>query len=175
MKELTVTPHIGIGPLKLGMSPEQILKAINIVIEALSIPNSDDIDISERKEEDGFTLRYIGNSFFFMVIYQNNKAVEISVNHEITKYASVTLYEKEIFSTSAEELVNYLSTISPCTYDLDDILLSTNYEFTDIGVRLWRELAFHEKLLFDKTYMNDMSQIIDEMYRYLYFELVAVK
>lgn len=175
MKELTVSPHIGIGALKLGMTPEQILNAINEVIEEFSIPNNGKMIISEGIEEDGFTIRYLGNGFFFMVIYQNNQAVEISVNDYIKEYAYVTLYEKEVFNTSAEELVNYLSNISPCIYDLDDRLLSTNYEFVDIGVRLWREDAFHEKLLLDKKYMEDMSQVIDEMYRYLYFELIAIK
>ena len=175
MKEITVIPHIGIGPLKLGMSPEQILNAIYELIEMFSIPNSGKIIIRERKNDDGYTLRYLGDYFFFIIEYQNSQAVEIAVNNTINEYANISLYEKKIFSTTAEELVNYLSHISPCISDLDDILLSTNYDFSDIGVRLWRELAFHEKLLLDKTYMEDMSQVIDEMYRYLYFELIAIK
>lgn len=73
-----------------------------------------------------------------------------------------------MFKADAEEMINALKRKSPCFYDLDDEQLSTNYEFPDIGIRLWREQPFHKKLLLDNDYM-------DEMYQYLYFQIAAVK
>lgn len=87
MKSLSVIPHVGIGPLKLTMSPEQILDAINNLCIDLSIPNNGDMIISEQKEEEGFTIRYLGKSFFFMVQYKSNQAVEIAVNHDLKGHA----------------------------------------------------------------------------------------
>ena len=71
-------------------------------------------------------------------------------------------------------MVAFLKQYSSCVYEWDDEDLSTNYEFPAIGVRLWREDAFHPKLLLDKKYMEEMKLVIDDMYHYLYFEIVAV-
>ena len=174
MKTLSVIPHEGIGSLKLGMSPEQILTALAELYAEFSIGNSGNIKIAQEKEEDGFTLRYFNNCVFFMVRYQGERAVEIGVDYEIQKYAEVTLYDKSVFTTLAEEMVAFLKQYSSCVYEWDDEDLSTNYVFPAIGVRLWREDAFHPKLLLDKKYMEEMKLVIDDMYHYLYFEIVAV-
>ena len=57
---------------------------------------------------------------------------------------------------------------------MEDEQLSTNYGFHDVGIRLWREEAFHPKLLKDASYMKDRGHMIDEMVRYRFFDLVAV-
>ena len=38
-----------------------------------------------------------------------------------------------------------------------DLQLGTEYFFSEIGVRLWRERAFHPKLLKDPLYMEEMQ------------------
>lgn len=175
MKSLSVIPQMGIGPLKLGMSPEQIITAINQMLTEFDFPDNRKIQIAEDKEDDGLSLRYLHGSFFFMVRYRNNQAVEIAVDHELREHAVITLYDMDIFQTPAEQLVPYLKQFSICSYDLDNEQLSTNYEFDNIGVRLWREQPFHTKLLSDDSYMKEMEQVIDEMYQYLYFQIIAVK
>lgn len=174
MDLILVTPHVGIGPLKLAMSPQQILAAINKLRESCTLPVGRNFQIAEEKEDDGYTLRYAGNSFFFMVRYRNNQAIEISVDRDISEYLNVTLYEKEVFKLEAEEWVNILKNMSSYSYDLDDEQLSTCYEFPDIGIRLWREYPFHRKLLASKAYVERMSLMIDEMYQYLYFQVITV-
>ena len=174
MQSLSVIPHVGIGPLKLGMSPEQILEAITLLRFEWPLPNTREIQISEHDEDDGFTLRYQDGSFFFMVRYRDNRAVEVAVDYSLSEHAIIMLYDIAVFQTPAEQLVASLKQLSPCSYDMEDEQLSTNYEFTDIGVRLWREEPFHPKLLSDESYMKDMALVIDDMYHYLYFEIIAV-
>ncbi len=57
----------------------------------------------------------------------------------------------------------------------EDEQLGTDYVFPEVGIRLWREEPFHPKLLSDKEYMEKMRMVIDEMYRYLYFEIIGVR
>jgi len=175
LKSLSVIPHMGIGPLKLGMSPEQIIAAINQIRSEWALPDNRKIQISEDKEDDGFSLRYVHGSFFFMVRYRNNQAVEIAVDNELRNHIIITLYDMDVFQTPAEQLVLFLKQFGICSYDSDDEQLSWNYEFDNIGVRLWREHPFHPKLLSDESYMKEMEQVIDEMYQYLYFQIIAVK
>ncbi len=175
MKSLSVIPHVGIGPLKLGMPPKQILDAINQIRFKWYLPDNWETQISENNEDDGFSLRYQNGSFFFMVRYRDNRAVEVAVDHELREHAIIMLYDMDVFQTPAEQLIISLKQFSSCSYDMEDEQLSTNYEFNDIGVRLWREEPFHPKLLSDESYMKEMALFIDEMYRYLYFEIISVK
>lgn len=175
MRTLHVIPFEGIGLLKLGMSPEQILDAITEEWSNLNLFGNNNIQISKDTEDDGYSLRYIKGSFFFMVYYINDRAVEISVDREMSNRMNVVLYDVDVFNTPAEEVINSVRHFSKYSYDAEDELLSTNYVFNDIGIRLWREEAFHEKLLSDKAYMEKMSMIIEEMYRYLYFDIITVR
>lgn len=175
MKPLIVIPNQGIGLLKLGMTPKEILSAIETEWSELDANTS--IDISKDKNiEPSFTnIRYQKESQFFMVTYQNKKAVEISVDRISSGIRDVILYDTNVFNTEVEELVNYLKKFSNFSYDSDDVLLSYLYEFYDIGINLWREDVFHRKLLDDIEYINIMSKILDDMYRFLYFDMITVK
>lgn len=177
MKTLTVQPHIGIGLLKLGMSPEDILMAIKQTISELPLSENSSLQISRDSidEVNAFTLRYQKDAMFFMVHYKNNQAIEISVDRGFNQYASVTLFDLDIFETKADSLISSVKQFSPCIYDCEDEELSTEYTFPSIGVRFWREEPFHLKLLSDKKYMDTMAIVIDDMCRYLYFDIVTVK
>ena len=174
IRYLHVIPHEGIGPLKLGMSPQEIL----IALERLRTEwiSQHAIDISKDSYTDGdlFTLRYQDGSSFFMVQYKDNKSAEIAVDNEIRDIMIVDLFGMDVFKTTVESLVSNLKKYSICSYDEEDELLGTNYEFQDIGIRLWREEAFHPKLLSDKSYIREMGNTIAEMYQYQYFQIIAV-
>lgn len=170
---LPVIPHVGIGPLKLGMSPEQILVTINQLRYQWTRPDKSKIQISEYKSED-LLLRYMDHDSFFMVRYKDDQAVEITIDNSLKELADITLFDINIFETPVEQLVADLKQFSAYTYDSDDEDLSTEYIFQDIGVRLWREHPFHKKLLLDKAYMKEMKLVIDDMFQYLYFEMVGV-
>jgi len=175
MRNVLVTPNVGIGALKLGMSPEQILDAINEELSNLPDVMNRNMHISEDKEEEGCTLRYTQGPYFFMVHYSNDKAVEISVNRDIRESTKVVLYDIDIFLTKAEQIVNQLKQVSRFTCDWEDEQLATDYDFTDIGIRFWRAGVFHEKLLLDEEYVEEMKEVLEEEYQYLYFDIVTVK
>jgi len=134
-----------------------------------------EIQISEDMEIDGITTyRYITNYFFFMVSYQNNQAVKIAVDYELRNHGIITIFEKDIFKTTAEDMISFLQQYSSCVYTSEDILLDTDYEFPEMGVRLWREDVFHKNILLDGEYMSEMQYVIEEMYQYLYFQMIEV-
>ncbi len=184
MNTLSVLPRAGIGNLRLGMSPEEILAAIEL--EEIRLQLSDEVyrqfdrsartlQIAEALEGHGMTRRYMKGPFFFMVHYQNEQAVAISVDRQISHWSQVTVLDMDVFHTPVETLIHALKQFGSCTYDNEDEQLSSEYEFRDMGLRLWREMAFHEKLLLDEAYMDEMRLVIDDMYRYLYFDMVTVK
>ena len=129
------------------------------------------------EEEDGsYYLRYQSDFFFFLVQYDDKEqAVEIGIDRLISEHTVVKLYDLDVFKTPAEELVLSLKKISPCSYDGTDEQLGTNYEFHRIGVRLWRDEPFHEKLLKDPAYVEEMKNILHEMFQYRYFNIAAVQ
>ena len=55
-----------------------------------------------------------------------------------------------------------------------DLQLGTEYFFSEIGVRLWRERAFHPKLLKDPLYMEEMQAVLEDEYQYQYFQMVTI-
>lgn len=55
-----------------------------------------------------------------------------------------------------------------------DLQLGTEYFFPEIGVRLWRERAFHPKLLKDPLYMEEMQAVLEDEYQYQYFQMVTI-
>jgi len=175
MRIVQVIPNEGIGSLKLGMSPEQILSAINEELSSLYDISNNDMLISETSEGAGVTVRYMKGPYFFMVHFNNGKSVEISVNRDLRESARVVLYDIDVFLTKAEQIVNRLKQMSRLVCDWEDEQLATDYDFTDIGIRFWRDGVFHEKLLLDQEYMEKMKLVLEEEYRYLYFDMVTVK
>ena len=177
MNSYIVTPHEGIGSLKLGMSPEEILAAVQRDLTDLKIVSKRGIQISEDRERDPSfqTLRYMEDIYFSMVRYQNGKAIEISVNWGLRDDVKVSLYGLDVFNTPAEDVIRFMKQIGTCIHDEPVEQLSTEYEFPALGIRFWRERAFHEKLLQDRAYVEAMQLVLEEEKRYLYFDIVTVK
>lgn len=175
MNSIIITPHSSIGPLQLGMDHEQILAAIQQLNDELQFSNDKKLIISQDKHDNQTSIRYMSDFFFFMVQYQNNHAVEIAIDYELRNHIPIMLYGMDFFKTPAEEIVMSLKKLSNYTYDcLEDEQLSTTYEFHKLGLRLWRDDAFHPKLLNDAEYMDKMKFVIEDMYHFLYFELIAI-
>ena len=102
-------------------------------------------------------------------------AIEISVNWGLRDDVKVSLYGLDVFNTPAEDVIRFMKQIGPCIHDEPDEQLSTEYEFPALGIRFWRERAFHEKLLLDRAYVEAMQLVLEEEKRYLYFDIVTVK
>ena len=102
-------------------------------------------------------------------------AIEISVDRELRDEVKVSLYDLDVFHTPAEDVIRFMKQFGPCIHDEPDEQLSTEYEFPALGIRFWRERAFHEKLLQDRAYVEAMQLVLEEEKRYLYFDIVTVK
>ena len=174
MDSLVITPHQGIGPLKLGMSPQDILTAVEQLRAEAQLSSSTPVDITRETVGHLTCIRYQGDEFFFLVQYYQNRAVEIGLDGELSHHVPILLYGLEVFHLQAEDLVNTLKAHSTCIYDLEDEQLSTEYLFPQLGLRLWREMPFHPKLLSDPAYCEEMALVLDEMNAYLYFQLISV-
>lgn len=178
METLTVLPREGIGRLRLGMTPDEIETALcTMQAEWAELDNSKlDVTLQNEIESPGWlTGRYISSTAFFRVEYYRGRAVEIGVDSLIRERGNISLYGIDIFRTPAEEVIEALKTFSSCTCEIADKELATDCWFAEIGVRLWRERAFHPKLLQNKEYMEEMQLVLEDEYPYRYFQLVAVQ
>ena len=79
-----------------------------------------------------------------------------------------------MFNTTAECIVDSLMKKDNVICNEKDLQLGTEYLFPEIGVRLWRERAFHPKLLKDPLYMEEMQAVLEDEYQYQYFQMVTV-
>ena len=163
MKEIIIIPHIGIGQLKLGMAPDELENALLQMKKQWS-NSSDEAMQMERCAETGdpnlITGRYMDNDSFFLVQYRNGKAAEIGIQRDLSKVASIKLF-------GMDKKDNVIC-------NEKDLQLGTEYLFPEIGVRLWRERAFHLKLLKDPLYMEEMQAVLEDEYQYQYFQMVTV-
>lgn len=119
-------------------------------------------------------LPLLESKILFIVWYRQSRAIEIAVDLLLREQLLVLLYGMDIFQTEAEKVLAALKQVEPCLCDAGDEQLGTNYEFSSLGLRLWRERAFHRKLLLDKAYREEMALVLEEEYQYLYFQIVAV-
>lgn len=172
---LVISPGEKIGPLELGMTPKQIWNALSCLCAewGFSIPDTH-IDETWEKGTGKLCRRYLNQKFFFIVWYRQSRAIEIAVDLLLREQLLVLLYGMDIFQTEAEKVLAALKQVEPCLCDAGDEQLGTNYEFSSLGLRLWRERAFHRKLLLDKAYREEMALVLEEEYQYLYFQIVAV-
>ena len=114
------------------------------------------------------------NDSFFLVQYRNGKAAEIGIQRDLSKVASIKLFGLDMFNTTAECIIDSLMKKDNVICNEKDLQLGTEYIFPEIGVRLWRERAFHPKLLKDPLYMEEMQAVLEDEYQYQYFQMVTV-
>ena len=79
-----------------------------------------------------------------------------------------------IFNTAAECIIDSLMKKDKVICNEKDLQLGTEYIFPKSGVRLWRERAFHPKLLKDPLYMEEMQAVLEDEYQYQYFQMVTI-
>lgn len=177
MEEIIIVPHIGIGQLKLGMTPDELEKTLLQMKKQWLNSSSEAMQMERCVETDDpnlITGRYMDNNSFFLVQYRNGKATEIGIHRDLSRMVSVKLFGMDMFSTTAECIINRLMKKNKVICDEKDLQLGTEYFFPEIGVRFWRERAFHQKLLEDPLYMEEMQAVLEDEYQYQYFQMVTV-
>ncbi len=176
LNDLRIEPHIGIGPIKIGMTKEKLEETLLNIRFCYTPLDKSCFQISRdiSSQNDDYTVRYQSSNLFIMVRYQKDRAAEISVDRGAAQHFPVILYDMEVFSTQVELLIEALTKYCPYECNHEDSLLSTEYLFPNLGIRLWREDVFHPKLLSDESYMRTMGQVIDDMYRYQFFDIITI-
>lgn len=160
MKKLTIIPNKSIGAIKLGMERERVEKLFDYR--------------HEEEEQIGELLSVRYNRSQIIILYENNKVVEITLDSSISEEYDVILEEINLFTTKVEDIIKYLRNYSEYSYNTDDELLSTEYVFKDMGIVFWRESAFHPKLL-KENWFNEMSEENKEYEkRYWYFNTLTL-
>lgn len=177
MKEIIIEPHIGIGQLKLGMTSDELETAFLRMRRNWAESTNDSVQIQrimETDDSDLVTGRYADDRSFFLVQYQNGRAIEISVHKMLIQALPVKLFGVDVFNLKIEQIIDWLKGTSGFVCDNEDEQLGTEYIFPEIGIRFWRERAFHPKLLENPPYMKEMKDVLEEEYQYQYFELITV-
>lgn len=177
---IRLIPGQSIGQLKLGMSPDEILYALDEMFPG----SAASVQIVEDRmfRPDGTRLiRYMNGGsapvpFFFIVEYKDDHAAEISVSRDLSVVWEQQMMQfVDFFGTPADILIPYLKRFSACICDNADEDLGTEYIFPELGLKLWREMAFHHKLLLDEEYMDSMSMVILDEFKNVFFEIVSVR
>ena len=136
MNTLHIKPAEGISPLYLGMTQEEVLDVLRNCRELQSI-SAQELQISK---DYGFeTYRYMTDSYFFMVTYKDGKAVEIGVDALLRSHMQILLDGLDIFRMQVQEVLDHCKRKSAYEIDGVDEENSTGFDFTEIGIRLWRE------------------------------------
>lgn len=177
MKEIIIEPHIGIGQLKLSMTPDELGTAFLRMRSSWAESANGSVQIETSVETDDSNLitgRYADDKSFFLVQYLNGQAIEISVHKMLAQIVPVKLFGVDIFNLKADQTVDWIKGKSDYTCDNEDEQLGTEYIFPEIGIRFWRERAFHPKLLENPIYMKEMKDVLEDEYQYQYFDLITV-
>ncbi|WIV11824.1 hypothetical protein [Proteiniborus sp. MB09-C3] len=129
MKTVIVYPHKGIGNILFGMTRKEV--------EEILLPAY----CKEEPEGEGILVRYDD----YHITYIEDIVSEIYMNN-LENY-KVMLNDIDLFNTKAEDIFDSLKKLSDYDCDCEDEYLSCTYYFKDLGMTLWRESAFHPKLL----------------------------
>ena len=164
MNRWTVTKD-SIGPFLLGMTPDEIEHILSALPEPFEmIPEDWD------GYEQGSCIRYfLKNSAAILLLYfdQKQRCVCISVDKNIALCYDVVLLDLPVFTTKAAALIDAPNEQNCCFYDSMEWQDATQYTFPQLGVSLWREMAFDPS-----TVENNTIQADD--YDHLYFDFVRV-
>ena len=120
------------------------------------------------------SFRYTCGLFWFQAAYRDNRAIEISADRLIREWMPVMLFGFDLFRTPADELIPALKGKAPCACDTEDEELGYEYRFDALGLRFWREDAFHPKLLRDENYVREMAAVLEDQKRFRYFDTVTI-
>lgn len=173
---LNVTPHVGIGPLKLGMTMSEMENAARRLCQELY--DRPDADRFLQLSQDAFgscvTIRYNCGALFFLADFLEEKAVSVGVDRWTGELVPILLDGTNVFSTPAEPLLELLKEKDSLRFDGQDEQLACDCLFPALGIRLWREQAFHPKLLLDPLWVEEMQAVLEDEKENLYFQIIRV-
>ncbi|MBU5676864.1 hypothetical protein KQI88_10585 [Alkaliphilus sp. MSJ-5] len=160
MNTIVVYPHKGIGNILFGMTRKEV--------EQILLP----IHYKEEPGRNGILVRYDN----YHITYKDNIVFEICINN-LNGY-KVVFNNIDLFHTKAEDIFNSLRRLSDYDCDCEDEYLSCTYYFKDLGMILWRESAFHPKLLQEGWFQKLISvqeENLEYEQRFWFFNQICLK
>lgn len=147
---ITITPFVGIGNVKLGMSEVQVQESLR----------------NESHLEDLFNnLEYD----------ENNKLKFIEITNPFDELDIQVLYDGiDVFKTRADSLVKKIDERTPYFRD-EEAEMEVCYTFKDIQLSLWRPDVLTEDMMESAEFLEELSPENQEYEkRNLYFSTVAI-
>ncbi len=129
MTTIHIIPLKSAGPVKLGLTKEEILKTVGIP--------------SDRHPEKAY---YQYDNIFFSISYdQNNRVQYIEYSTPTGNKSKVLLNGIDIFGTPADDLIVQISTQLGSEYDKEEMEMPYCYIFPDLELSFWRSAVPESK------------------------------
>ena len=148
-----VRPNEGMGPFTLGMSQAEAEEALQKLHEA----EGQAVEVWHR-------FGGYGDPVTFQLEYEDGKLSRIGLDR--SEDLKVLYHGLDLTRTHAEDLIPALAKETGYTCDCEDHELACTYEFPALGLELWRESAYHPKLL----EVPDFQELIRELPENLEYE-----
>ncbi|WDV48045.1 hypothetical protein PV797_10195 [Clostridiaceae bacterium M8S5] len=160
MKKIAIYPYEGIGNIKFGMTRKETEQSFHLTCYDEEI-NGEHVFV---QYED------------YCITYKNDRVFEITIDN-IDDY-KVIYNGIDLFRTKVEDIFNCLKKISEYDCDCEDEYLSSTYYFKDLGKILWRESAFHPKLLQEEWFqklINENEENLECEKRFWFFDQIILE
>jgi hypothetical protein len=157
MNPIIITPLVGIGPLKLGMTEQEVQETFNAYTYNRSTDHAHTLEF-----EDLFKIEYDGN----------NKVHFIELINPCNDTAC--LYKEwDVFRIKANELVMEIDKKANFVRDRDSEL-GYSYTFSELQLFFWRSHVITEHDLQSNWFVELSPENQEEEKRSLYFNTVAI-
>ncbi|MFC4102474.1 hypothetical protein [Paenibacillus xanthanilyticus] len=166
MDAIIITPHVGIGPFRLGMSREAVEQVF--------------LDLVDWRFDDGTTAdpSYIEMLFIREHFeYDTNgrvKFIQLNNPNYLSQFRIPCLFQGvDVFATKAEELIHTLRKEHSMIGDIDP---KTGFTFAikELELCFWREGIMNDDIMKDPGFLEMSEENRELEKRYFYFTTVSI-
>ncbi len=167
--KLIIIPNKSVGNIELNMS-------VNTIESTLYSNHILNINSKEEKICNNIkTAKYYSDStLLFIISYVSGSSFEICIDENISEFYDVVLDNTNMFKEKFSDIIYNLEKKSTYTCDTDDFEFGTEFDFTDLGITLWRERAFNDTILKSKFFNNLSSENQLNEEKYWYFQMINI-
>jgi hypothetical protein len=162
MDPIIITPNVGIGPFKLGMSELEVQETFKRYANFRGTDNPNNPS-------------YLEQLFTNFEYDSNNKVIFIEISNPYDDFDIVCLFDGiDVFRTKADELVKEIDKKTKYARD-DEAQMGFSYIFKEIQLSLWRPSVMTDDILNSPEFLLEFSPENQELEkRHFYFTTVAI-
>ncbi|NAX42326.1 MULTISPECIES: hypothetical protein [unclassified Vibrio] len=162
---IEVLPFKGVGKLKLGMSKEEIRKAVGSPADNIPAHTSSGIAFQESDY-------FLESSIQVTYDQETGQANWIAINNNIS--SKVIFEEMDLFNSSVQDVVTHTESFG--ALDNNDSELGYSYTFPSLGLSFWRSSITEDLLqeLAITTDEEDKECLIQDIEKSKYFEQISI-